>query len=46
MRERSRDKYRLEHMLQGNVIWDVVTHDLPLLEQQVTLYIKEDIALG
>ena len=30
----------------NNVVWDVITHDLPLLEQQVTLYIKEDIALG
>lgn len=26
----------------NNVVWDVITHDLPLLEQQVTLYLKEE----
>ncbi len=25
----------------NNVVWDVVTHDLPSLEQQVTVYLHE-----
>lgn len=24
-----------------NVVWDVVTHDLPVLEKQITAYIEE-----
>lgn len=72
MRERIRDKSRLEHILQAierirrytkgktfgdfidddyivheyfqvdnNVVWDVITNDLPILEKQITEYIKE-----
>ena len=25
----------------NNIVWDVITNDLPLLEQQVTAYIEE-----
>ena len=75
MRERSRDKNRLEHMLQAiericrytkgknfedfiaddmmyyavvyfqvdnNVVWDVITNDLPVLEQQIKEYLTEE----
>ena len=76
MRERSRDKKRLEHMLQAiericrytkgktfedfiadgmrnyivheyfqvdnNVVWDVITNDLPILEQQIKEYLIEE----
>ena len=24
-----------------NVVWDVITHDLPTLEQQISMYLKE-----
>ena len=76
MRERSRDKKRLEHMLQAiericrytkgktfedfiadgmrnyivheyfqvdnNVVWDVITNDLPILEQQIKEYLTKE----
>ena len=75
MRERSRDKNRLEHMLQAiericrytkdknfedfiaddmmyyavvnfqvdnNVVWDVITNDLPVLKQQIKESLTEE----
>ena len=34
MRERSRDN--------NNVVWDVITNDLPILEQQIKEYLTEE----
>ena len=42
MKERLRDKERLEHMLADDVVvWGVVTTDIPLLHQQIIEYLKE-----